>query len=34
VVLCAADIDGPLRTACTALAEERPASAARRAGDG
>ena len=33
VVLCAADIDGPLRTACTAPAEERPASAARRAGD-
>jgi len=33
-VLCAADIDGPLHTACTAPAEERPASAARRAGDG
>jgi len=31
VVLCAADIDGPLRTACTAPAEERPASADRRA---
>ena len=34
VVLCAADIDGPLHTACTAPAEERPASAACRAGDG
>ena len=34
VVLCAADIDGPLHTACTASAVERPASAARRAGDG
>ena len=33
VVLCAADIDGPLHTACTAPAEERPDSAARRAGD-
>jgi len=30
-VLCAADIDGPLHTACTAPAEERPASTARRA---
>jgi len=28
VVLCAADIDGPLCTACTAPTEERPASAA------
>ena len=26
VVLCAADIDGPLHTACTAPTEERPAS--------
>ena len=34
VVLCAADIDGPLHTACTAPAEKRPANAARRAGDG
>jgi len=34
VVLCAADIDGPLHTACTAPAEERPASAARHAPDG
>ena len=34
VVICAADIGGPLHTACTAPAEERPASAARRAGDG
>ena len=34
VVLCAADVDGPLHTACTALAEKRPASAARHAGDG
>jgi len=33
-VLCAADVDGPLHTAFTAPAEERPASAARRAGDG
>jgi len=30
VVLCAADIDEPLHTACTAPAEERPASAARQ----
>jgi len=29
VVLCAADIDGPLHTACTAPAEERPASRLR-----
>ena len=34
VALCAADIDGPLHTACTAPAEKRPASAARHAGDG
>jgi len=34
VVPCAADFDGLLHTACTAPAEERPASAARRAGDG
>jgi len=34
VVLCVADIDGPLHTASTAHAEERPASVARRAGDG
>ena len=33
VVHCAADIDGSLHAACTAPAEERPASAARRAGD-
>ena len=33
-VLRPADIDGPLHTACTAPAEERPASAARCAGDG
>jgi len=26
-LLCAADIDGPMHTACTAPAEERPASA-------
>jgi len=31
VVLCAADIDGPLHTACTAPTEERPASAAHHA---
>jgi len=30
VVVCAADIDGPMHAACTAPAEERPASAARR----
>jgi len=30
VVLCAADIDEPLHTACTAPAEECPASAARQ----
>jgi len=29
VVLCAADIGGPLRTACTASDEECPVSAAR-----
>jgi len=34
VVICGADIDGPLQVACTALAEERPASATHRAGDG
>ena len=34
VMYCGADIDGPLHTACTAPAEERPASAARHAADG
>jgi len=34
VVPCAADIDGPWDTACTAPTEEGPASAACRAVDG